>query len=98
MILKDPRAMSDVEHLISEQRINAEAAVKLLIERYQGQLGKLEGASVRDFGSDVSDPWRFVLNVLLERDREQVLQAGEPVILAAPELTPAVGTFVARPR
>ncbi|HEX6883641.1 MAG TPA: phosphoenolpyruvate--protein phosphotransferase [Planctomycetota bacterium] len=98
MILKDPRAMSEVEQLITEQRINAEAAVKLLIERYQETLGRLEGASVRDFGSDVSDPWRFVLNVLLERDREQVLQTEGAVILAAAELTPAVVTFVARER
>jgi phosphoenolpyruvate-protein phosphotransferase len=98
MILKDPRAMSEVEQLISEQRINAEAAVKLLIERYQETLGRLEGANVRDFGSDVSDPWRFVLNVLLERDREQVLQTERSVVLAAAELTPAVVTFVARER
>src|SRR6185503_5522863 len=97
-ILKDPRAMSDVEHLITEQRINAEAAVKLLIERYQDTLGKLEGASVRDFASDVSDPWRYVLNVLLERDREEVLQTEQQVILAAAELTPAVVAFLARPR
>jgi phosphoenolpyruvate-protein phosphotransferase len=97
-ILKDPRAMSEVEHLIAEQRINAEAAVQLLIERYQETLGRLEGANVRDFASDVSDPWRFVLNVLLERDREQVLQADQAVILAAAELTPAVVTFVARER
>jgi phosphotransferase system enzyme I (PtsI) len=95
-ILKDPRAMSDVERMISEQRINAEAAVKLLIERYQEALGKLEGASVRSFASDVSDPWRHVLDVLLERDREQALQTEQPVIIAAAELTPAVVTFLSR--
>jgi phosphotransferase system enzyme I (PtsI) len=98
MILKDPRALSEVEHAIGEQRINAEAAVKLLIERYQEALGKLEADNVRDYGSDVSDPWRFVLNVLLERDREQVLHGDQPVILAAAELTPAVVTFLARER
>lgn len=98
MILKDPHAMSEVERAISEQRINAEAAVKLLIERYQERFGKLEGDNVRDLASDVSDPWRYVLNVLLERDREQVLQAGLQVILAAAELTPAVVTFLERER
>jgi phosphotransferase system enzyme I (PtsI) len=98
MILKDPRAMSEVEHAIAEQRINAEAAVKRLIERYQETLGKLDGDSVRDFASDVSDPWRYVLNVLLERDREQVLQTEGKVILAAAELTPAVVTFLERDR
>lgn len=98
MILKDPQAMSQVERAITEQRINAEAAVKLVIERYQETLGSLEGNSVRDFASDVSDPWRYVLNVLLERDREEVLQTEDRVVLAAAELTPAVVTYIERER
>jgi phosphotransferase system enzyme I (PtsI) len=98
MILQDPRAMSDVEHAISEQRINAEAAVKLLIDRFESTLGKLEGDSVRAYASDVSDPWRYVLDVLLERDRLEVAEGVEPVVLAASELTPAVVTFLARER
>jgi len=98
MILKDPRAMSEVEKAIAEQRINAEAAVKLLIDRYQETLSKLEGDSVRNYASDVSDPWRYVLNVLMERDREQVLHTDDQVILAAAELTPAVVTFLGRER
>ncbi len=98
MILKDPHAMSEVERAISEQRINAEAAVKLLIERYQERFDKLDGGNVRDLASDVSDPWRYVLNVLLERDREQVLQTEQAVILAAAQLTPAVVTYLERER
>jgi len=98
MILKDPRAMSEVERAITEQRINAEAAVKLLIDRFEETLGNLEGNSVRDYAADVSDPWRYVLNVLLERDREEVQQADEQVVLAAAELTPAAVTFLERER
>jgi phosphotransferase system enzyme I (PtsI) len=97
MILKDPRAMADVERAIKEQRINAEAAVKGLIERYQKMLGELEGDSVRDFGS-TSGSVALRANVLLERDRELVLQNEQQVILAAAELTPAVVTFLAGPR
>jgi len=98
MILKDPRAMGEVEQAISEQRINAEAAVKLMIDRYQEALGKLDGDAVRDFASDVSDPWRYVLNVLMEREREQVLLTDAQVVLAAAELTPAVVTYLERER
>ena len=60
MILQDPSAMSDVEHAITEQRINAEAAVKLLIDRFESSMSKLEGDNVRAYASDVSDPWRYV--------------------------------------
>lgn len=98
MILQDPRAMSDVEHAITEQRINAEAAVKLLIDRFESSMSKLEGENVRAYAADVSDPWRHVLDVLMERDRLEVLEGDEQVILAASELTPAVMTFLARER
>ncbi len=97
-ILKDPRAMSEVERAITEQRINAEAAVKLLIDRLEESLGQLEGNSVRDYAADVSDPWRHVLDVLLEREREAALQTQQQVVLAAAELTPAAVTFLERGR
>ncbi len=97
-ILRDPRAMNEVERAITEQRINAEAAVRQLIDRFEETLGQLEGNNVRDYAADVSDPWRYVLNVLLERDREEVLQTQERVIVAAAELTPGVVAFLARER
>lgn len=97
-ILQDPSAMRQVEEAISEHRINAEAAVKMLIDRFEQTMGKLEGNSVRAYASDVSDPWYFVLDVLLEQDRAEVLQTDGQVILAAAQLTPAVMTFVERGR
>jgi len=97
-ILQDPSAMRQVEDAIAEQRINAEAAVKLLIDRFEQTMSKLEGNSVRAYASDVSDPWYYVLDVLLEKDREEILQTEGQVILAAAQLTPAVMTFVERGR
>jgi phosphotransferase system enzyme I (PtsI) len=98
MILQDPGALRDVERAIAGQRINAEAAVQLLISRFEASMGKLDGNSVRAFATDVSDPWRLVLEKLLEKDRERVLEGGESVILAAAELTPQVVTFLERGR
>ena len=98
MLLQDPSVLSGVEASISEQRINAEAAVKLLIDRLHQTMSGLAGDSVRSYAADVSDPWRFVLDILLQRDREQVLHGDAPVILAAAELTPAVMSYVDRPR
>lgn len=96
LILQDPGAMREVEATITEQQINAEAAVQLLITRFEKTMGDLDGDSVRFFASDVSDPWRLVLDRLLERDREEVIQTSEKVILAAAELTPKVVTFLER--
>jgi phosphotransferase system enzyme I (PtsI) len=98
MILQDPSALQDIERRIREDHINAEAAVFQLIEHYRQKLARLDGASVRDFASDVSDPWRRVLDHLLRRDRESIRQSGDQVILAAPELTPQVVTFLPRER
>ncbi len=96
MILQDPVAMREVESAITEQQINAEAAVQMLISRFEKTMGDLDGDSVRFFASDVSDPWRLVLDQLLERDREDVIQTSERVIVAAAELTPQVVTFLQR--
>jgi phosphoenolpyruvate-protein phosphotransferase (PTS system enzyme I) len=98
MILSDPTAIGNVEKAISEEAINAEAAIQRLIERFEVSMGKLEGAPVRAFAADVSDPWRRVLDMLLERDRAEVGQAQEQVVLVAPELTPQVIAFVDRSR
>jgi len=96
LILQDPGAMREVEETISDQRINAEAAVQMLIARFEATMGSLEGDSVRAYASDVSDPWRLVLDALMQRDREEVLQTQAKVILAAAELTPKVVTFLER--
>ncbi len=96
LILQDPGAMSAVESAISEQRINAEAAVQTLIKRFEVTMGDLDGDSVRDYASDVSDPWRLVLDMLLERDRADVLSSQSKVVLAASDLTPKVVTFLER--
>ncbi len=98
MLLQDPTVLKGVEASISEQRINAEAAVKSLIDRLHETMSGMAGDSIRSYGADVSDPWRFVLDILLQRDREEVLHGSDPVILAAAELTPAVMSFVDRKR
>ena len=96
MILQDPSALKEVEETIAEQRINAEAAVKMLIDRFESTLSGLEGNNVRAYASDVSDPWRFVLDALLDRGRQEVLESDAQVVVAAAQLTPKVVTFLAR--
>ncbi|HRV81857.1 MAG TPA: phosphoenolpyruvate--protein phosphotransferase, partial [Planctomycetota bacterium] len=93
MILRDPSALGAVERAIREERVNAESAVQDLVRKLRSTMGQLDGDSVRDYAADLSEPWRVVLDELLERDREQVLATDDSVILAADELSPQVVTF-----
>ena len=99
MLLQDPGALDEVQATISNERINAEAALQALITRLETTLGgQLEGVSGRNFAADVTDPWRGVLEALLSGGRRQVLLSDTPVVLAAAELTPQVMTFLERSR
>ncbi len=96
MLLQDPGARRKVEARIRDQRINAEAAVQELIERFRSALGALGGEGQRSYAADFSDPWHAVLDALLKRDRDHVVAAGEQIVLAAAVLTPQVVTCLER--
>jgi len=96
LVLQDPGALNEVEAKIRVERVNAESAVKSLIDRLSSTLSALGEAGTRGFAADVSEPWKRVLDALLNRDRETVLSDREPVVVAAAELTPRVVAFLSR--
>ena len=98
MLLQDPATLKRVEATVRDERINAEAGVQSLIDRFQRTLGGLQEGVSRGYAADFSDPWRLVLDVLMRRERETMEATDEQVILAAAELTPQVVTFLARER
>ncbi len=98
MILQDPSALKKVEQRIGEERLNAEACVQHLIEVLEATLSDLEGNSVRNYGADISEPWRIVLQELMSSEREALLSGGEKMVLAVAELTPHVVTYLDRDR
>ena len=98
LILEDPEALQHAEAGIREQRINAEAAVQAVIDRVEKKLEKVDADSSRSMATEMSDPWRSVLESLMRRDREVVDSSGGKVIIAAHELTPNVVTFLERDR
>ncbi len=97
-ILRDPGALGQVEAMIREERINAEAAVAALIRRLEQTLSTMEGESVRSFAADLADPWRDVLEELVQGNRRDFLATEENVVLAAAELTPQVLIYLERDR
>ncbi len=98
LILEDPEALKQAEAGIREERINAEAAVQAVIDRVEKKLLKVDSSASRSMATEMSDPWRSVLESLMRRDREVVDSAGGKVIIAAHELTPNVVTFLERDR
>lgn len=95
MILQDPSAVRDVEETLRADRVNAEAAVHQLIQRLERTLRPLEGNSVRSYSADLSDPWREVLQALMNVAQPEQPGGGK-VILAAAVLTPQVVTAIER--
>lgn len=98
LVLQDPGALVQVKNAIREQRINAESAVKRLIDRFNESFGGANEDRGRSLIADVSEPWQRVVDALVGRDREVVLSGEEQVIVAAAELTPRVVAYLSRER
>ena len=98
MVLSDPSAGEVVDRRIRDERVNAEAAVQMLIDDLHQKMDRLEGANVRGYAADLSEPWRSVLDVLLQHETEELGALEESVVLAADELTPQVVTTLVRER
>ncbi|TAJ12597.1 MAG: phosphoenolpyruvate--protein phosphotransferase, partial [Planctomycetota bacterium] len=98
VILQDPRALEQIEAQVREQRINTETAVQALIQRLSDTMSRLEGGGVRGAAADFSEPWKRVLDALLQREREAILSGDDKVVLAAADLTPRVATYLDRSR
>lgn len=98
-VLKDAGALERLERSVRVQRINVEAALQAFIDELEQTLAeRLTGGIARSYAADLTDPWRGVLDCLLRDERQQVLERGQAVILAAAELTPKVVTMIERER
>ncbi len=98
MIVRDPSAIAEIEKRIREDRLNAEACVQGLIERLVSSMSGLDEENIKGYAADVSDPWRAVLEELMQTEKRDFLAGGEKVVLAASELTPQVATTLDRDR
>lgn len=93
-ILEDPETLRAAERGITNERVNAEASVEVVIRGIEAKLAGVD----RTMAVEMADPWRGVLEFLMNRDRESVISGGGKVIIAAAELTPNVVTFAERDR
>lgn len=89
LILDDPILRNDVMRVILEQRVNAEYALQMVIDKITKTFNIIDDGYLRDRSMDILDVGKRVLKNLLGREREELATLPSPVIVVAHNLTPA---------
>jgi phosphotransferase system enzyme I (PtsI) len=88
-MLRDPQLQREVMQLICDKRFTAEYAVSRTLRRYVKVLQSLDGDFFSERSSDIYDIEKTLLRHLLGRDREDVSNLTQPVIVLSNNLTPS---------
>jgi phosphotransferase system enzyme I (PtsI) len=89
LILEDPILRNDVIKMVTEQRVNAEYALQMVIDKITKTFNIIDDGYLRDRSRDILDVGKRVLKRLLGREREELATLPSPVIVVAHNLTPA---------
>jgi phosphotransferase system enzyme I (PtsI) len=88
-MLRDPQLQREVVQLICDKRFTAEYAVSRTLRRYVKVLQSLDGSFFADRSNDIYDIEKTLLRHLLGREREDVSNLTQPVIVLSNNLTPS---------
>lgn len=88
-MIRDPQLHREVEQLVREKRYTAEYAVSRTLRRYAKVLQSLDGTIFSERTSDIYDIEKTLLRHLLGRQREDVTQLTQPVVVFSNNLTPS---------
>ncbi|MBQ6137982.1 MAG: phosphoenolpyruvate--protein phosphotransferase [Kiritimatiellae bacterium] len=89
MLLDDGMLRGETERHISEELVNAEAAVRRTADRARSVFGKMSDPYFRERVRDLDDLERRILKVLAGHDRHLSFDLKEPSIVVADDLTPS---------
>jgi len=89
LILDDPILRDDVIRMVMEQRVNAEYALQMVIDKITKTFNIIDDGYLRDRSMDILDVGKRVLKHLLGRERQELASLPSPVIVVAHNLTPA---------
>ncbi|HEX9288779.1 MAG TPA: phosphoenolpyruvate--protein phosphotransferase [Anaeromyxobacteraceae bacterium] len=90
LVVRDPALREQVLDILREERVNVEAAVAEVIEKYTRTLDAVPDAYLRERAADVRDVGRRVLAALIEWQGPDGLDIPEGAIVVADELLPSV--------
>ena len=88
MILEDPEVVPAFEDKIKNEKINAAAAVKDVIDKYVAMFSAMEDDYLRERGADIRDVGMRVIKILLDV-QEISDRMEEEVVVVARDLTPS---------
>lgn len=89
MILEDPEYISGVKDKITQETINAEAAVQEVTDQFAEIFMSMENEYFRERAADVKDVSRRLLRRLLGISSTSLADVDDKVILCAHDLTPS---------
>jgi phosphotransferase system enzyme I (PtsI) len=90
LLLADPAFRNQVSALVRDKRINAEAAVAEVIEKFTRAFDEISDPYLRERAVDVRDVGRRVLAALIEERAPETLNIPAGSIVVAEELLPSV--------
>ncbi|MCK5643829.1 MAG: phosphoenolpyruvate--protein phosphotransferase, partial [Gammaproteobacteria bacterium] len=90
LMVEDPVFIAEVEELIVEQRLNAEAAVGQVMEQFEKLIESLDDRYLAERSMDVRDAGRRILANLLFIEHEITPHLAEPCVVVATHLLPSL--------
>lgn len=96
LMVEDPAFVAEVEDLIVENRVNAEAAVAEVMERFEGLVSAVDDPYLRERSSDIRDAGRRILARLLFVEGEVSPALTEPSVVVASHLVPSLTVHLQR--
>jgi len=96
LMVEDPAFVAEVEELIIERRLNAEAAVATVMERFTRLVEGLHDQYLRERGTDIRDAGRRILGKLLFAEGGLVPRFSQPSIVVASHLVPSLTVHLER--
>ena len=89
-LMRDPRLQADVEAKIRSDKVNAEAALALVVAHYEKIFASIDNVIVRDRAADIRDVGRQITAALLSRTVSgEALDQDSDYILAVDEFLPS---------
>ncbi|HJQ22673.1 MAG TPA: phosphoenolpyruvate--protein phosphotransferase [Blastocatellia bacterium] len=89
LMLEDARLLAEIENEIRARRVNAEWAVRAVIDRVAEAYRQVNDAYLRERTSDLEDVAMRLLTILSGRDKFELSELDEPVILVAKDIWPS---------
>ena len=96
VILEDPLIVAQIEDVVRKERVNVEAAIRRVVERFRARFGQMDDPYLRERIRDIEDIERRMLRILLGREEMVFASITSPVIIVADDLAPSETVALSR--